>query len=99
VHRKGPGAQVPGEYASQLDSTERWELTEINPGDIILFNIRTMHGATPNLSDRFRLRYASVGGRRTGPHAALCPAVWTRASLSTVSAWTRLDCVASRIDL
>ena len=48
---------LPREYTKEFEANSVWQTpTTINMGDIILFNLKTIHAATRNDSERFRLR-------------------------------------------
>ena len=47
---------LPKEYTKSFESHSIWQTpTRIDMGDIILFNIKTIHAATKNAGERFRL--------------------------------------------
>jgi Phytanoyl-CoA dioxygenase (PhyH)/PHD-finger len=48
------GRELPGSFKA-IEKKVVWEATPVEPGDIILFNIKTVHGATKNTTNLFRL--------------------------------------------
>jgi hypothetical protein len=47
---------IPSEYTKQEERTAKWVIpTNIGRGDIILFNIKTIHAASQHTGDKFRL--------------------------------------------
>jgi ectoine hydroxylase-related dioxygenase (phytanoyl-CoA dioxygenase family) len=46
---------IAGFRVDVADDDPAWASTDFEPGDVLLFNSMTVHGATPNTSDRVRL--------------------------------------------
>ena len=49
--------QVPSTFKSNQG---RWHITDYEAGDVVIFNIKTIHAATANISPNFRLRCADI---------------------------------------
>lgn len=49
------GDLLPQDYNNLLKSKWGWQRGEIGLGDIIIFNVKTVHGASKNLSNSYRL--------------------------------------------
>jgi len=47
---------VPAAFTA-VSKGVQWYSSEVGPGDVVLFNIKTVHAATKNTSVKFRLRY------------------------------------------
>jgi len=48
-------AQLPGDW-KKARATAKWHASGVEPGDVIIFNVKTVHAATANETDCFRLR-------------------------------------------
>lgn len=47
---------LPGEYTKKVENSIVWQTpSSLQPGDVIMFNIKTIHAATKNSANRFRL--------------------------------------------
>ena len=49
------GNLLPGDYPALVKSKWPWQKGRVGMGDIILFNVKTVHGASKNMSNSFRL--------------------------------------------
>lgn len=56
--RPKPGHQVPFEFEN-LRKAAKWSIPDspLQPGDILLFNIKTIHAASKNISQQFRISF------------------------------------------
>lgn len=65
--------ELPGEFTPLIQSQSVWHLPgQYQMGDVIIFNIKTVHAATKNASDRYRLsvdaRFAALPSNMTFNH-------------------------------
>jgi ectoine hydroxylase-related dioxygenase (phytanoyl-CoA dioxygenase family) len=47
-------SELPAEFSTTSDSSV-WRTGAVRAGDVLLFDIRTIHASTPNFSSQFRL--------------------------------------------
>lgn len=72
---------VPGEYpAFSQRQNNHWHTTAVHPGDLILFNIKTIHAATKNCAPCYRLSCDTrVAASPFDPLAAPCvPSIYQK---------------------
>lgn len=50
-------ADVPSKFQVRLCN---WQTAEFNAGDMVIFNIKTVHAASKQLRDKCRIRYMHV---------------------------------------
>ncbi len=69
-HKPLKGDLLPGDYPRLLKEKWGWQRAEISIGDIILFNVKTVHAASKNLTNSFRLSIDTrVSGKWFRPRA------------------------------
>ena len=54
--RRGQQNELPGDFTSAIHSSSIWHMpSQLKQGDIIIFNLKTVHAATVNASGKYRL--------------------------------------------
>ena len=53
--RGGGDGKLPREWKGNTERSAVWRSSDMEAGDLLLFNVKTVHGASVNVSDEFRI--------------------------------------------